>query len=585
MKKNLCNCEDCQAIIQAQRTKEGIMQTSELSTIQPRSQKAKGLIQLNNLMYSIGGWEEFKVLPIKQLIQSDEQLNRWLGSKFTSPMSKYMVFARPCPVLPRHGFVDSRVCNTEAEIRQVWQETRQEDEQGELLLCPLITSQYNSILTPSVVTVGKGNDGATAGKDCVSFPVAGDLIPPGLMIAAGITNSPYVEAVYTEKNVRPYLTQLRDGPQVSVMVDVIPFDVAIVEEILVVDPALQENPKALLEWDTLITSKEGSTSTVVYHKGGAITSHFGVHCKIHNIPYITSFKPEIGQAIPQSKEVREVDYRLVSEGLSAGFSREYTDWLGDKAKSTDLYACMLAPSLYTLHGMALLTPQQSKLLGFGMANLIRLSTAACLGELRHFSPIARLEGKKDRSEIYKRYMVDIFAGVSKLRLAHKIFSEGRWAGSFGGKAWANCTAATIDLVNAIVRFQARPSTETLAVAKGAFNILVNCVHNGGLFLNKFASETMFNLAANNIAIFTARYAPCLFESAKLIEGLKVTEVKWRKKAIPSKVLGKQKELAEKLLAFDLCQRCGQNDEACRCNLCGGCGEKACVCFDEDEDNE
>lgn len=67
-----------------------------------KTQKALGIQAL-----SYYGWR----VPSCRFISEAENLPHYTDAP---------VFVRPCPMRPRHGFVDSRVCTTAAEIRTVW---------------------------------------------------------------------------------------------------------------------------------------------------------------------------------------------------------------------------------------------------------------------------------------------------------------------------------------------------------------------------------------------------------------------------------------------------------------------------------
>jgi len=286
---------------------------------------------------------------------------------------------------------------------------------------------------------------------------------------------------------------------------------------------------------------------------------------------------------------------MVREGLILGLSKDYSDTLGSNVGKNQ-YLSMLCSALYCLHGIPVLGATESKFLGFAIANLIRLATGACLGELRHFKPIANREGKKHRSEVYAKYIADIEQGLAKLRFAHEIFSEGQWGDSFGGKNWANCTELTIQLVNAVLRFYHRskdrnldlPGVETAveklfqAVQK-TFNELINAVHNGGLFLNKFGSNNMFDTAKDNLAMFAAMSGFELMTQYNFVNSFEPASKKLiREKLISSKLYRKEKRIAEALIRDVICNNCGESESSCGCEQCYECGSYSCTCRAEQE---
>jgi len=72
-------------------------------------------------------------------------------------------FSRPCPMRPRHGFVDSREIRTVAEAAGLIQETLHADEDAEIVTMPLVNAAFSGIWTPGSLVVGQRNDRATAG--------------------------------------------------------------------------------------------------------------------------------------------------------------------------------------------------------------------------------------------------------------------------------------------------------------------------------------------------------------------------------------------------------------------------------------
>lgn len=95
-------------------------------------------------------------ITLKQATRLYERMVRELGP--------VRIFARPCPLVPCHGFVDSRVVSSASDILQVVKETVKADPNGEVILMPFIEAKYSAVQVGEYVTLGIGHDGVTAGK-------------------------------------------------------------------------------------------------------------------------------------------------------------------------------------------------------------------------------------------------------------------------------------------------------------------------------------------------------------------------------------------------------------------------------------
>jgi len=78
----------------------------------------------------------------------------------------FPIFVRPCPIVPRHGFVDSRVCINLEQLLTVFEETEKVEPDAEIILVKPVNAIYNAIIANNVITLVSGNDGATSGKNC-----------------------------------------------------------------------------------------------------------------------------------------------------------------------------------------------------------------------------------------------------------------------------------------------------------------------------------------------------------------------------------------------------------------------------------
>lgn len=391
------------------------------------------------------------------------------------------VFVRPCPITPRHGFVESRVVRTITSLKKLWEETRVADPEGELMLSPYIKADWNMVLTPNLLTVGNGHDGATGGKNTFSLPLGGWELPAKLMDAAGLTDSmaPYFEIVgrYGSKT---YFTQLRGGPKGDGNGDYIPFP-TVVKTILIPDTAKGD----LLEWEKLIHDHQNAEGVVVNHIGGSPIDHFSVHARTFNISVITSRKVEVGEElvplafVPMSPE-------SVLTGIAAS---EDVDLTQDEER-----AQYLNLALFSLHNSGVFQGEQGYWFGLGVGTLIRLGVMALKGEARHIHQ-PPLEG---RNTVYTKIAS---WSLSRLRariprLIH-VLRYGNFSSSIGGEPWAACGAATLEVVNAVGVLAREGNQESVSALQRVTNLMVHQVHNGGWWMNKFNSSDSFTQASKN----------------------------------------------------------------------------------------
>ena len=477
------------------------------------------------------------------LRDSDAEMLRdwWANSTFIS--GKW--FARPCPLTPRHGFVDSRRLMSPSDIMAIWKEARLADPESELLITPFINATYNAVVTPSMISIGPGHDGATNGNNAIMLPTQGNLLSKSQKLKSRITQNEYVEIVYEKTfggSMASYLTQFRDGPEMPRAKDYIPRDVEVKQVIKV-------NGEDLLAWEELINKLEDKLHTVVWHSGGALGSHYAVHCRLNEVAYITTFEPIVGQTVKKVEETNRINYALVQRGLSYALSEEMDEQWCKKYDESCRHEKEMISILYALHHFNVIGNDESFLFGVSIGQMIRLCVAASLGELRHFSGMNAKEALS-RTQIYTKYLANIEAGIEKIRVADAIFNKTEyWSSSYGGKKWAECTRATIDLINAALQFERKQSKKWFTQLVAKFNVAINVAHNGGKFLNKFISNSVFDLAANNQAQFCARYGAELFE---LVQALKGKEQNYRQPVnlplVRNKLTRKERAQVDLLLA-------------------------------------
>jgi len=448
-------CEECHACRYSKGAKKSGI----------RTQKATGIFVLADHGYNVPEW---------YLVQTREDLEKKLS---TLLVYEKKVFVRPCPIKPRHGFVDSRIVSSINEGAAIWDETIAEDPLGEVVLMVPVKAAYNCVIRPGLMSVGTGNAGATAGEGVIDFPLVGvfpkeyDKMAKAAHVPAH--EDPYFEIVFRKPDLSPYFTQLRAGPRVDAWVNYIPYDVVVKRVV--------KAGGTWLEWEKTIS--ELTEGDVVWHPGGGMGSHYAVHCQQNKIPIVTSFEPQVGEAIAKVGRVSKLNPKIVKYGIAAASALAIPENMRTSA------VCAI---LYGLHNSAKMHGNLAFFVGAAMGLMHKLGTAACLGEARHASSTTKSIG---RDSIYEKCFTQPILARNKLPKAIDLFVNHHWGGSFGGKPWADCGKAIVKLDEAMLRILRDPTEEAVHDAVEVLNEAVNKAHNNGWWLNKFAEQEYFDFAS------------------------------------------------------------------------------------------
>lgn len=472
----------------------------------PKTQKAKGMKILRENYFPIPDfhiWNPTKVSPA-------ELIGR---------------FTRPCPIRPRHGFVDSRIVRTEEEAKAVIAETLAADPESELITMPFINAPFSGIWTEGYLAVGLGTDGATAGKTAITVPVLGDFLQSvnsrfreDRRKAAGIENAPYVELLwqkdYDEDDYSWRTVQLRDGPKLpSNSGDYIPQPIK-VEAVIIADGDL-------LEWEEKM--RHVSPGTVVYHPGGSLASHYAIHAVLNNVPILISREPKVGETIEPTVAV-ETGHDI--QALRAGFTLACQMQLS--------YAEAAFFMLSGCHNIVTWRGKHDLLLGAAMGCAWRLTVAAALGEKRHYrrkSDGSLNPPKVSRDTVYKKLWkkADTQGGRSRFVKAVDLFLNSKnWPSSnFGGYSWYKFTVNAVNMYNALV---AKDSSKALE----ALNQLVHSAHNTGWGFNKFITDNDLNKTAEHPIYSVIRCAPYIYQVLSADHGVlkQAARTWWKRFALP-----------------------------------------------------
>lgn len=484
----------------------------------PQTQKARGIINgIGALLDQYPFTWSYFYRAYHHLIQDFNHIGVYAhrsGGKF---------FARPCPITPKHGFVESRLVSSYEEIVSLFKETLAEDPNGELLLGPAFHNiSFNAIYTETgCLSIGPGNDGATGGKGSVQFPVSPIVIKDEVKATAGIGKDDvaYLEIVYgsltKSRYTSPHLVQMRGGPAINAVdSDYIPEQITVTNVIVP-----NEN---LLIWAKQVESI--SPGTVVWGAGHTLSSHAAVHCIIHKIPFITSHEPAVGEVISPSNNVEQKALSTLAfkQGIMSGLKSDLSQHYGK--------AQLLAFSLSILHNWAYLrnTEYAPQLLGNAIATFQKICLSLILGEHRHKGN-AGYHGM-ERNAVYEDVLQkNSCRQFEKLVSAFDSFTKEHWKAGFGGNRWAICAHYCIELWNEMSKAynstQEYVPDEHVTSLISSFNKMINLSHNNGWWLNKITSSDILDMAAQTPGL-TAAYAAPLFinaieasKSAKLLNRL------------------------------------------------------------------
>lgn len=484
---------------------------------QANSQKAKSVLLACPALQKVTA--ELSVRPsyldIYQTIFSNEN-NKPMFFSTTEHVNNFIInnlnfwafgkklFARPCPLTPRHGFVDSRIIKSHADLIALFEEIKSADPKGELILTEFIANATASavLTTSGILSIGPNHDGATSGYKSISIPVKPQNLPTEIMKLAGLKEdeNAFLESVFPlnkNKDEVPFqITQIRGGPAVKQVADFIPEKTKVKEVI---------NPhKDLLAWEHMV--KDLAPGTVVYGLGHSLASHAAIHCIINNIPFVTSFCPKIGSTIePVSEKAAPLDRNMFLRGVHASLKKVY---------SLDV---MLHLSASILHNWAFIrnSDHASWLLGVAASYMCQVLLALCYGEYRHAKlnklKLKTLSMGMGRNEVYKDVIDPAkfrFYMSKSIKVSRGFIVKDNFTGKeFGGIKWARATNMSIKIWNSIVNIQNKTIND-VSVNRLIANInrATNLVHNGGWLFNKFSTpeklskiseqpnQTMFELS-------------------------------------------------------------------------------------------
>lgn len=448
----------------------------------------------------------------------------------TFPLT-FPLFARPCPLTPRPGFVDSRVVKTQAEVMQAWEETRRADPKGEMLLMPFIEAKWNICVSPGHLTIGPGNDGATAGKKgCATFPINPQqpAFYDELCKVSSITDALHLEAVVKAEGNFLCLVQARNGPLLpsSSSVDFIPSQVVVKRVIRPLDD--------LLEWEAKV--KELTTGDVVYSGTHTLGSHAALHCIGKGIPFITSARPKVGDVLIPPKGMPKADMDALRRGIAWGLSTAINGkslseppWNSHPERLRQMSMMIL----YGLHHYPALVEEHTFWIGAAGAVMLRIGLACGQGESHSEAPGCPCQGY--HGELLNADSLTWTAkSLAFLPKMHQGFyingmsSDGvPQLSGIGGHNWGRCVFSLFAL-NRALRACCRKSARErdLLALLVALNKAVDQAHNGAWWLNRYgvgpgdfkeATDGSWRCAMEAASLMIGVKRPTAAETSKVLE--------------------------------------------------------------------
>lgn len=460
-----------------------------------RTQKAKGLFALAQ------GESSVKIASFVLAQDWDQLAGIWSLMHTIAPGK---IFVRACPVRPRHGFVDSKVVHTLAELKALHDETLEADPKGEWLLGEKIEAETSAIVTPTSIAIGPGHDGATAGMGSLSLPLARSVglrmkdMPEGMRKHAEIAEpeQPYLELVTTGKKegLVTYITQLRAGLETPRSADYIP-EVVKVKKVRIAEGSH-------LKWEDDMRALRGEAikqGVVVDHVGGSMISHFTLHAVANGVPILTSHRPRVGEVLQPTEGAQEPYSR---EDFLAGFYAYYGESSREMRK-------ILAGSVYAFHQAAWLRGKASYILGWAVGNMHHAGVCAVSGESRHAQGrtcmlngtvqvwpkelLSAFPSTLSRSAIFQKILDDPSLVREYMTHMTRAMRMATWEGGYGGTLWNNCLGATLKLDDSLIKIVKGAGEEEIANLIGITNQLLHLAHNNGWWFNKFISAETMNM--------------------------------------------------------------------------------------------
>lgn len=467
-----------------------------------RTQKARGLAVLSKMKSRI--WPENFTIP------------DWRVWPQNSKLGKLPRFARPCPVTPRHGFVESRTVNSWDDFERIKNETLACDPGAEIILMERLTGRVSGILTPTAMTWGRGNAGATSGKS-VSIPCLDAdnyWVIEGLgssnQALAGIAGDDvaYIEVVEHRGTLKG--VQMRAGPRVSSVTNFIPRNVKVTQ---VLDA--QKYGDNLIAFDAALKRcQQDGPGVVVSALGMSLSCHFAIQAILLDVSCVTSHAVTVGDLLEREEGTADPwgpdDYQFLAASIGNLL-----------LNPSYVYDDTIVPAVGALHAHVTwpAEPHLLHLAAHGMVATALYTACAAMGEMRHwyvmdrgpgglsrssavepactlfdYTKSDRESGAGSRSATYSLTLREDLATIhGELLKAAMDFRVSGWAGGYAGDGWSSGAVSGAALLRAATRFALDPTKSNWADAAARWNKTVNEAHNNGFILNKWVNQQLMTL--------------------------------------------------------------------------------------------
>ncbi|UOF78793.1 hypothetical protein [Caudoviricetes sp.] len=502
--------------------------SSARAPIVAHTQKAKGIIALQKcatLWCSNAALQEALVLP---------QQHALLPYVFHAVANGRDYFLRPCPMVPRHGFVESTILGAEvrhtgarAYMASRWQLARAHDPQAEMIVMPYVNAQYSAVVTPQGVSLGLETYGAT-GSLGFFLPSYGNLWrdSASLLAEAGITQTPYAELLYTE-HPQPQIVQLRDGPPVPTVNAYVPTHMVgqVPTWAFVALPSLS----LISLHETLQEMKAKSPNGVVRGPAESMGSHIAAQVIAAGLAYIPGDHSYWSKAtcenllpLPQTGGDLPPDALWYFGGcLAHAESRRFPlhnvhSW-GFDIRASNLIAYLhhvASTCLAILHSATAwdLTGSQAKILASAISDFLRLYGLAIVGESRHGKVTAAAPKRMRTPPLKLPFLTKEQKGRAKYQI-HSVgrnlreyrhlsptiaawMANARFSSAFGGALWLTATVAWQDALAKYTAMQNSPTNGNYRSLLAACHGLINLAHNNGHVFDKFVTKATMDRIAH-----------------------------------------------------------------------------------------
>lgn len=447
------------------------------------------------------------------------------------------VFARPSPLFPQHGFVDSRIVTTAEELQALSKEVLTADPNGEIILMEWMNPQYSGVYDTSnhTLTVGIGHDGVTSGKGPhirVMVPLSTAHSRVSFCTLEGIPHEEVVIELVWDTEDRARTVQFRrfKSPSNTSSGIYVPFDLQLTQNPIDMTCYSPADCKTYIE--------AGYTDHRM-HVVSSFQSHVACQLLEARLPTIELSRYHKNEhKYLTGKVVYQANTKATLAGDTAQlFAKELknalltwpwglplrNDPMGKKKPRGGVCSDYVAFASYT--AKSAMTEQDwsneptRRLYARGFASLFWLSTFACIGEARHFwscvtlsanltgtvpiKPWRKLteeyliEHSSENKECSPRDLTYMQAGeesvpsrLRSLAVADWMFSVPWNNPSMGGKKWGGISTTSIEFWNACRDFIKHPEDQAFqSYMFGRANHLSSLTHNGGQGpMTKFSSQ-------------------------------------------------------------------------------------------------